>query len=100
MRLRASVVLLALVGGLAVSSSPASGDEGPTRVSDACGSVEDARKDLAAVTFGFNGEALQIGAETCAALNEPNGDWLITVHLTSFQPEVQITGLLQDVGRY
>ena len=101
MRTRALLALFSLV--LVVTQAPGAvaADEGPVHVADACGDGgADGAKDLAGVSFAFNGEGLQVGTEQCSPLREPNGDWLVTFHLTGFSPEVQVTAALQDLGRY
>ena len=94
------LALLAAAAPVAGMPASAAGDPQASRVTDACDVPADPAKDLAQVAFGYNAEAFQVGVDLCQRLTEPNGDWLITFHLTSFSPEVQITGVLQDVGRY
>ena len=96
-------LVLALLAAAAVGSSlpaAAAGDAQATHVADPCDVPADPSKDLADVSFGYNAQAFQVGVDLCRRLLGPNGDWLITFHLTSFSPEVQVSGLLQDVGRY
>lgn len=103
MQMLAKAAVLALLTALALSGGPAAtaaGDQQASHVPDPCDVATDSAKDLAEVSFGYNAEAFQVGADFCSPLSGPNGDWLVTFHLTSFSPEVRITGLLLDVGRY
>jgi len=98
MRLR--VLVAGLAAAAAAITAPAAADDAPLRVADACGDSSTAAEDLASVRFGYSADSFQVTPDTCAPVPGPSGDWRVTVHLTSFSPEVQISGLMQDVGKY
>jgi hypothetical protein len=101
MRARVLVAGLAVVAAAAGSTTSAAvADEAPLRVTDACGDSSHLANDLAGVTFGYSSDSFQVTPDTCAPVPGPMGDWRVTIHLTSFSPEVQISGLMQDVGTY
>lgn len=104
MRRRCAPMLLTgllAAAGLAVAAPAASsGVPQPASViADACGETSDPALDLQGVAFEYSADSFQVRTTNCASANL-NGVWWITVHLTSFTPEIRITGAMDDLGKY
>ncbi len=67
-------------------------------LTDPCGDAPKPVYDVARTDFVYSSTGFQLHTENCGN-STLDGNWWITVHLTSFTPEVQITGAVTDEGK-
>ena len=92
---KSASVLLALLAGLTVvGPQPAQAET----VADSC-SGQAGPPDLAGAAFGYSATSFSVAVDLC---QQPvtYGEYIVTVHLTSFSPEVQVSAGFQDLGKY
>jgi hypothetical protein len=68
-------------------------------LTDPCGDASPNALDLTSAELLYSPRSLQVRTESCGS-SMPDGNWTITVHLTSFTPEVKIVGQMRDNGTY
>jgi hypothetical protein len=91
-----ATAVAALVIGLAmVAPQPAHADT----TTDGCRGT-DGPPDLATATFIYSATSFSVGSGFCPEQQNTYGEYLVTLHLTSFTPEVQVTAAFQDLGKY
>lgn len=74
------------------------GAAGAATAQDECAGT-DGPPDLATATFVYSASSFLVGAGFCPQTNT-YGEYVVTLHLTSFAPEVQVTAAFQDLGKY
>ncbi len=94
MGVRALAAAALAAAALAVPAYAAGGT-----MTDPCGDGSPAAADVARADVVYSATSLQVRPETCA-FADVDGDWTMTIHLTSFTPEVQIVGAMTDVGKF
>ncbi len=90
-----SVCALALAGapGAAAAVSPSG------VVTDACEDAANPDQDLTRVAFDYSATSFQVRTESCG-WSSIGSSWQVTLHVVSFTPEVQISGAMNDAGKY
>lgn len=86
-----AALAMALLTGFAAPASA-------TGTTESCAS--NARDDLQSASFSYSTTSFSVSVGSCGDAPATSGEWIATIHLTSFSPEVQITGGQQDNGKY
>jgi hypothetical protein len=94
MRVRALAAAALTLAALAVPAHATGG----AVLTDPCGDGYQPPYDVARTDFLYSSTGFQVHTENCGR-STLDGNWAITVHLTSFTPEVTITSAVTDESR-